>query len=224
MLVTYIAACLFLYLSHAIPSAAGIRGWLVGLMGASVYRALYSVLSLFAVVWFVWSYSTTDIAGWLYTPAAFVIWAALFLLPLAFFLMVARLGTPYGDLDKPAAVRGIYRITRFPGSWGVLIWALVHLAATGDLKRVIAFGTFALVAVTALVKNEYVIRQQQGAEARDFFQATSFLPFAATLFGRQKISLAETGWKIPLVSLLLFLMFLVLHPVLFGVDPLSLLP
>lgn len=221
---TYVAACLFLYLSHAVPSAPGVRGWLVAVMGGRVFRVLYSVLSLVAIVWFVWAYSVADIDGRLYAPVAGVIWAALVLLPLAIFFMVARFGTPYGELARPTDVRGIYRITRFPGSWGVLIWAVVHLAATGDLKRAAAFGTFALIAITALTKNEYVIRKEQGGEARRFHGATSFLPFAAVMSGRQEISLTEIGWKIPLVSLLLFFVFLGLHPLLFGVDPLSLLP
>ena len=220
---SYISACLFLYLSHVIPSAPGVRGRLVALLGARVFRILYSVVSTAAVVWFVWAYRVSEMGGWVFAPLPGIIWGAMVLIPIAIFLMVARVGTPYGEIARPAGVRGIYRITRFPGSWGVLLWALVHLAATGDLKRVAAFGTFALIAATALVKNEYVIRREPGAEARQFVEATGFFPLAAILTGRQRFAGREIGWRIFLVSFLVTGLLLALHPVLFGVNPLHLI-
>ena len=127
---SYIAACLFLYFSHVIPSAPGVRGRLVALLGARVFRILYSVVSTAAVVWFVWAYRVSEMDGWIFAPLPGIIWGAVALVPIAIFLMVARVGTPYGEITKPAGVRGIYRITRFPGSWGVLLCAFVLLAAT----------------------------------------------------------------------------------------------
>lgn len=220
---SYIAACLFLYFSHIIPSAPGVRGRLVALLGARSFRILYSVVSTAAVVWFVWAYSVSEMGGWIFTPLPGIIWGAMALIPIAIFLMVARVGTPYGEIARPAGVRGIYRITRFPGSWGVLLWALVHLAATGDIKRVVAFGTFALIAATALLKNEYVIRREPGAEARQFVEATGFFPFTAIFIGRQRFARREIGWRIFLVSFLVTGLLLALHPVLFGVNPLHLI-
>lgn len=220
---SYIAACLFLYLSHIIPSAPGVRGRLVALLGARSFRILYSVVSTAAVVWFVWAYSVSEMGGWIFTPLPGIIWGAMALIPIAIFLMVARVGTPYGEIARPAGVRGIYRITRFPGSWGVLLWALVHLAATGDIKRVVAFGTFALIAATALLKNEYVIRREPGAEARQFVEATGFFPFVAICTGRQRLVGREIGWRIFLVSFLVTGLLLALHPLLFGVNPLHLI-
>lgn len=223
LVVTYIAACLFLYFSHVIPSAPGVRGRLVVLLGAQTFRILYSVVSIAAVVWFVWAYSVSEMSGWVFTPLPGIIWAAVTLIPIAIFLMVARVGTPYGEIAKPAGARGIYRITRFPGSWGVLLWALVHLAATGDIKRVVAFGTFVLIAATALLKNEYVIRREPGAEARHFVEATGFFPLAAIYAGRQRLVGREIGWRIFLVSFLVTGLLLALHPLLFGVNPLHLI-
>lgn len=219
---SYIAACLFLYFSHTIPSAPGVRRWLVAWLGARTFRIVYSIISTIAVVWFVWAYRVSEMGGWIFTPPPGVVWVALAGIPIAIFLMVARVGTPYGEIAKPADVRGIYRITRFPGSWGVLLWALVHLAATGDIKRVVAFGTFALIAATALLKNEYVIRREPGAEAKQFVEATGFFPFAAIFNGPQRFVGREIGWKIPSISILLAGLLLVLHPVLFGAAPLYL--
>lgn len=221
---TYIAACLALYLSHVIPSAPGVRARLLDLMGPKVFRGLYSLVSIVTVLWFMSAYRGSGPGGQLFVPAGWIIWPALVAVPLALFLIVARLGTPFGEIAKPEAVRGIYRVTRFPGSWGVLLWAMVHLGATGDTKRVLAFGTFTLIALTALVKNEYVLGKASGAEARAFRDQTGFIPFAEIFAGRQKLVLRELGWKIPLASLLLFIGVLALHPFLFGAHPLALLP
>lgn len=170
------------------------------------------------------AYRVSEPGVQLYTPPGEVVWLALLWLPIAFFLMAARLFTPYGEIEKPEPAQGIYRITRFPGSWGVLVWALIHVASTGDARRVVAFGTFTLIALTALLKNEYVIGRARGPEAAAFREETSFVPFVAILAGRQRLDVAEIGWKLPLASLLLFIVLLMLHPILMGVDPLALLP
>lgn len=221
---TYIAACLVLYLSHVIPSAPVVRAWLLDLMGPKAFRVVYSLVSTVTVAWFILAYRSSGPGEQLFVPAGWIIWLALIVVPLALFLMVARLGTPFGEIAKPEAVRGIYRVTRFPGSWGVLLWATVHLGATGDAKRVLAFGTFTLIALTALLKNEYVLGKEQSAEARAFRDQTRFFPFAEILTRRQNPVLRDLGWKIPLASILLFIGVLALHPFLFGVDPLDLLP
>ena len=219
----YLAATLFLYLSHAIPSAPGVRDRLVTWLGARAFRVVYSLVSIVSVVWFVRAYGAVDMGRAIYSPPPGIVWAALILVPVALFLMVARLMTPFGEQASPIAVRGIYRVTRFPGSWGVLLWALVHLAASGDLKRIIAFGTFALIAATALLKNNYVIRRQESDAAREFVGATGVFPFSAIVAGRQKFSGREIGWKILCVSVLVTGLVLVLHPLLFGINPLHLL-
>lgn len=221
---TYIAACLALYFSHVIPSAPFVRARLLDLVGPKIFRVVYSLVSTVTVLWFILAYRLSGPGEQLFVPAGWIIWAALALVPLALFLIVARLGTPFGELAKPGAVRGIYRVTRFPGSWGVLIWATVHLCATGDTKRVLAFAIFTLIALTALVKNEYVLGKERGAEARAFRDQTSFFPFVGLFTGRQNVALSELGWKIPLASVLLFTGVLALHPFLFGANPLALLP
>ena len=55
----------------------------------------------------------------------------------------------------------------------MLIWAGLHLAATGDLKRVALFATMAAIALFAIVKNEWVLRRSPRAEARAFRLASS---------------------------------------------------
>lgn len=220
---SYIAASVFMYLSHSIPSAPGVRGWLIARLGTRLFRTLYSVVSLAAIVWFVWAFSASELEGSLFNPAPGVIWIALVLIPFAIYLMVGRIGTPFGEMSRPVEARGVYLISRFPGSWGVLLWAVVHLAATGDLKRVIAFGTFALIAITALVKNELVVRGETSPEAVRFVDATGIIPFSRIVTQRQKFSMPGLGWKLPLISVFLFGLLLYLHSPLLDINPLDLI-
>ena len=216
----YLCAVAFLYLSHAIPSAPGMRARLFERLGARNFRIFYSTLSSVAALWFIWAYVTTDISGMVYAPLPGSAHIAVLLMPLALFAMVARIATPFGELSEPRPVRGIYRITRFPGSLGVLLWSLIHLAATGDLKRVLAFFVFALIALTALIKNERVLAREERAVAKAFRSETALLPFGKGV-GLGFTGLKEVDWKVILGVAVLYVGLLVLHPFILGVGPLD---
>jgi uncharacterized membrane protein len=67
----------------------------------------------------------------LWVPPGWGAGAARFLMPLAFFLVVAAY--------LPSNVRWI---TRHPMLWGISIWAVAHLLANGDAASVGLFGSF----------------------------------------------------------------------------------
>ena len=216
-----IAAAGALFANHAVLSAPGIRPALIGRLGQAGFQAVHASLSTVALAWFVWAYAAMQDNRLLYSPLPHAGRAAVVLMPLAFLLVVARLMTRPGDRAASAPARGIYRITRYPGSIGLLIWAGLHLAATGDLKRVVLFATMAAIALVAILKNEWVLRRAQGIQARSLYEARSVLPFAALVKSRERLHAAEIGWRIPLLALLAYGAVLLAHPVLFGVDPLD---
>jgi uncharacterized membrane protein len=111
-------------------------------------------------------------------------------------------------------------VTRHPGSIGLLIWAGLHLATTGDLKRVIFFATMGAIALFAIAKNEWVLRRATDGESRSFLAASSLVPFAA-LAADWRLLLGEIGWRIPALALAAYAATLLLHPLLFGADPLD---
>ena len=215
-----IAAAIALFASHAVLSAPAIRPALIGRLGRVGFQAVHAGLSTVTLAAFIWTYASFEANRLLYPPLPHAGRAAVLLMPLAFFLVVARLMTRSGDSVGPSSARGICRITRHPGSMGLLLWAGLHLAATGDLKRVVLFATMAAIALVAIVKNEWVLRGTPG-EARGFRDATGVLPFAAIVQGRQRLELLELGWRIPLFALLAYGIMLWAHPLLFGVDPLD---
>jgi uncharacterized membrane protein len=100
-----------------------------------------------------------------------------------------------------------------PGSLGVLLWAVVHLLNLGDPRAVILFGGFALIALTAVIKNLV----GAGAQRRE----VGWVPFAAIARRRQAWVWREIGWWRLGLVLLVYGSLIYLHPIVIGRDPLS---
>jgi uncharacterized membrane protein len=216
-----IAAALALIASHAVLSAPVIRPALVGSLGKPGFHALHAGVSTLALAAFIAAYSAFDQNRLLFAPWTWSGRVAVIAMPLAFLLVLGRLLTPSGEPGAPKPPRGIYRITRHPGSFGLLLWAGLHVAATGDLKRVILFATMAAIALFAIVKNEWVLRRTTGPAAQTFRAGTSVFPFGALATVGDWARLAEIGWRIPAIALVAYAAALAAHPRVFGVDPLD---
>lgn len=220
----YLASAVLLFASHAIPSWPGVRPALLGRLGRPGFIALHSLLSVATLALFVIAYQGADTAGHLFFPADGAAKLTAALMPAALFLMLARVTTKFGEPPAPLPAAGIYRITRFPGSMGLLLWALLHLQATGDARRFILFATMAAIALFAMVKNDWVLRHSPSPAAAAFRAETSAVPFAAILSGRQRRVWREIGLGRVAGALLLYAAILHAHPLVFGVDPLYWLP
>ncbi|ALG70649.1 membrane protein [Azospirillum thiophilum] len=212
-------AAALLFLSHALPSWPGLRPALIARLGRGGFAALHSAGSLATLALFVLAYRAADGGEVLFTPAGWAAPLVVLAMPLVFLLLVARITTRFGSQDAPDPPRGIYRLTRAPGSLALLLWALVHLNATGDGRRVLLFGTMAAIALFALVKNEVVLRR--GPAGRAFRDRTSLLPLAGPQGLRDTAAgLAEMGPARLAGGLAAYGAMLAAHPWLFGVDPL----
>ena len=128
---------------------------------------------------------------------------------------------PPETLQGAETVRGIFRVTRHPFQWSVVLWAAVHLIANGDLAGVILFGAFGALGLigTCLIDRKYAARR--GADWQAFAAASSNLPFAAIVAGRQRFVFAEIGWWRVILGLAVYLVLLAVHPWLFGAAPLA---
>ncbi|WP_448204364.1 NnrU family protein [Azospirillum sp. sgz302134] len=211
-------AALFLFVSHAVPSWPGVRPALIARLGRGGFVALHSLGSLLALGLFVWAYREAGGGALLFEPARWAAPLVVALMPVAFLLIVARITTKFGEPDAPNPPAGIYRVTRFPGSMGLLLWALLHLQATGDGRRVVLFATMAAIALFAMAKNDWLLRRTDAGRA--FRAQTSALPFAAILQGRQRLAAGEIGWTRLLGALAAYAAMIVIHPWIFGVSPL----
>ncbi|HXV24266.1 MAG TPA: NnrU family protein [Alphaproteobacteria bacterium] len=219
-----IATALLLFASHGVLSAPGIRPALIGRFGRGGFQALHATASTATFVAFLRAYAAFDANRQLYAPLPGSGPMAVLLMPIAFFLVTARVMTPFGEAAALSPPHGIYSVTRHPGSIGLLIWAGLHLAATGDLKRVIFFATMGAIALFAIAKNEWVLRQGNEKGHRSFLESSSLIPFMALVSRGPHSAAAGIGWPIPAAAFLAYTAMLLLHPVLFGIDPLDWLP
>ncbi len=204
--------------THFLPSTP-LRPALVKAMGEWPYRGLYSIVALATLVWMVRSYAHAPVEplwpGWRPLP--------LFVMPFAFVLLAcgyARNPTAVGAdrlLHSEEPARGMIRVTRHPLMWAVILWSLVHVLALGDLKSVIFFG--GLFALAALGTVSIDSRKKANPDWPRFRAMTSNLPFLAIAQGRNRLAWREIGWAKPAIGLGLYVVFLFLHPLLFGVRP-----
>ncbi len=216
-----ILACLLFLATHFVPSTP-LRGALVKAVGPWPYTGLYSLVAFATIGWMIWAYARAPMEP---------LWPGLRLLPaivlpVSFVLLAcglfARNPTIVGAdklLKSPDPARGMIRVTRHPLMWSFLIWALAHIAARGDLKSLIFFGTFALLAGGGTLLMDRRKRQTLGEDWARFAAVTSNIPFAAILQGRNRFDAKEIGWRNPLIGLALYGLFFWLHPVFFGTRP-----
>jgi len=221
------ASAYFLFIHFAI-SGTRWRDALVARLGEGPYRGLFSLASVVGLVWMIYAYRhAPTVPLWGALPGV----RPLALVPvcLAFLLVVIGLATPsptqVGAEAKLTqgveAVRGIVRITRHPFLWGVALWALVHLAANGDLASLVLFGALLLLALGGTAAIDAKRRRKLGAAWEAFARVTSSVPFAAIIGGRNSLAAAlrEIGVVRPLIALIAYALVLHFHGRLFGAPP-----
>ena len=197
---------MLLFVTHTIPSAPGIRDWLIERLGRRVFFALHGLVSTVLLVWIILIYMNTE-PDFVWAPPQWHRWAAVLIMPVALWLIAARL------MLKPAEVpRGIYRICATPGSTGTLIWSLLHLMNIGHASAIAAFVAFASIAAVSVFKNWRV--------APDAVRAVGPVPFFAIIAGRQQISADDISFKPLIAGLIVWVLLLTLHAPVLGVDPL----
>ncbi len=206
-----VAATAAFLLTHFVSSTP-LRARLVGAMGEWPYRGVYSVLAFATLAWMIVAY-----AGAPREPLwpGFQ-WVPLVVMPLAFVLIVCgywRNPTMVGAdrlLKSEDPARGIIRITRHPIMWGIMLWAAAHIAARGELRALIFFGSLLLLAALGTLLMDS--RKRSNPDWPRFARATSHVPFVAIAQRRNRISWREIGWLRPVIGISLFVAVLFIHP------------
>jgi uncharacterized membrane protein len=227
MLDLWAAAAFFLAI-HLAVSGTRLRDRITGAIGETPYMALFSLVSLGGIVWLVMAFNAAQFeANRLYWVApAWLAHLTPLVMIVAFLFAVIGLTTPNptavkaeGLLDQPESIRGMLRITRHPFLWGVMLWAAMHIAVNGDKAAIIFFGTFLLLAALGTISIDEKRRRKLGPKWEAFAHATSNLPFAAILSGRNRLAAGELGWWRILAALAAFGAIFYGHLWLFGVSP-----
>ncbi len=220
-----VAAALFLGL-HVLVSGTPLRAVIVGRIGEGPYKGLFALASLVALVWMALSYGGADYVE-LWDAGMGAKHLALAVMPFAFILAVGAFTTRNptvtgmeGALRAGDAARGILKVTRHPFLWSVVLWALVHLLANGDLASLLLFGTMLVLALLGPPLIDAKRARSHGEDWGRYLAVTSNLPFAAIVGGRARLGLAEIGWWRIGLGLALYAAFLLAHVFIFGVTPL----
>ena len=213
-----VAATAAFLLTHFVTSTP-LRPKLVAAMGEWPYRGVYSLVAFVTLGGMIWAFA--------HAPRE-VLWSGLrelpiFVMPFAFILIACgyfRNPTMVGAealLRSEDPARGMIRITRHPIMWGLMLWAGAHIVAGGDLRSLVFFGGFLLVALVGTLSMDR--RKRANPDFPRFAAVTSHVPFVAIAQGRNRLDWREIGWQRPLIGLVAFAILLGLHPWLFGARP-----
>lgn len=125
-------------------------------------------------------------------------------------------GAPAAMAQPP---RGMFRVTRHPMLWSFAIWAAVHAIGNGDTASIVFFGAFLVTALAGMPSIDAKLTRRNPATWQALSAATSALPFAAIVAGRNRFVLREIGWVTSAIGVIAWAALLWLHPFLFGVAP-----
>jgi len=220
-----IAACLFFLGMHWIISGSPLRTPIVNLIGEKLFKTLFSLSIFVAIGWMAMAYANApDLPTWGTVVQLKPVSLVLMLLA---FLMITTGATDKNPttlgLVPPDQVeaRGMVRITRNAGLFGLGLWGLAHLIVNGDVASHWLYGTFAFQGLIAPLNMERKYRARYGEAWTKFTDQTSYIPFAAIIAGRNKLVIRELNIWGALTGLALFLLLLWFHQSWFGVSPLS---
>ena len=220
------AAAIFFVGIHFTISGSSLRGKIVGLIGERPFQGLFSLMSLFGIVWLSRAYRQAEYVHLWAKPLALRP-VALMVMLVAFFFVVLAFTSPNPTavgggalLAEKEPAQGIQRITRHPFLWGVALWSFSHLVLNGDLASVIFFGSFLILTIAGPFSIDRKRKKAFGDAWNRFAGLTSNVPFMAIIQGRNSLKIHEIGWWPPLLAFILYGFFLHFHNTLFGVSPL----
>lgn len=191
------ASLLFLG-THFGLSSTPLRAQLVGLFGATGFLGVYTLVAVATLGYLIWLYVELPRFEYFWLPNPSLYWLPKVAMPIAFIFMLGgflvRNPTQVGQeggMRDPQSRAGLVRITRHPFMWSVMLWSASHIAANGDKVSVVFFGTFFLLGLIGTLAIDHKKALAHGDDWIEFSAATSNVPFAAILGGRNKLVIAE---------------------------------
>lgn len=119
----------------------GLRGLVVKAMGEGMFAIFYSILSAVGLALIVYGHILSHPSETVWTPPAWTRTLALISIPVSLVLVISAY--------VPSHVRAVLR---HPMTIGILVWAVTHALANGELANLVLFGSFAVWAFITLVE------------------------------------------------------------------------
>lgn len=184
--------------THLGISSTGLRGWLVSRVGQGAYLGLYSLIAAVTLGFLIFAYNSAPPAELLWAPSVALRWVALLLMPVAMILMLGGFFAPNptgvgmeGKITSVGDGVGMTRITRHPLQWSFVLWAVVHVLANGDLRSLVLFAAIGTVSLFGSMLMDRKKAATLGEDWARYAAATSNLPFAAIVSGRNRLVASE---------------------------------
>lgn len=195
-----LAAVLFLG-THLGISSTVLRGRLVAMLGEGGYLIAYSLVAALTLGYLIWMYGALPRYGYFWLPSPELYMVPKVVMPIAMILLVGgfmvrnptAVGMESSLREGPGdqLARGVTRITRHPFQWAVVLWAATHLIANGDRVSVVFFTTFLVLGLAGSVLIDRKKSAKLGSAWQRYAEATSNLPFAAIINGRNRLAVKE---------------------------------
>ncbi len=210
--------------AHIGLAGTRLRDAMVARLGERGFRGLFSLFSILAIVWLVAAYAHAGTWSVWVAPDWLRYLVVILMLPTLMLFagsLTVRNPTLIGveGAGAPQAV-GITRITRHPMLVAFAVWAGLHALAGGDAASLLFFGAFLVTSLAGMPSLDAKLERRAPGVWTAFLRATSIVPFAAILQGRNRLVLGEIGWQAPLGGLLLWALLFAFHATLFGASPL----
>lgn len=200
-------------ISHIALARFRLKAMLVNRFGRTAYVLGYSILSVVLMGWVIWALRSAD---------RLLLWAApqwgygvAVLLTCVSFILIgigAMTPNPFSVAVRNTAFNpkkpGFIGWMRHPIIWGLSLWGAAHLPVNGDWPSVVLFGGSAAFGAIGVARLERRKRDEFGAGTWQRMTRARGHIDRCSIYGL-------------LVGLVLWLGFLALHPILFGVDPLA---
>ncbi len=205
------------FASHRLAAWPAVKARLVARIGARGFTLAYSAMSVVLLTWVIVAAGRApyvELWGW----QPWMNHLTLSLMALATLVFVLAIGRPnplsFGgwnnerfDPDDPGLVGWV----RHPLLLVLGLWSAAHLVPNGDLAHVLMFGQFLLFSLLGVVIVDRRRRRQLGAGE-----------WARLMKRRRRLRPGLNGLVRLAIALLLYGLLLWLHPMVIGVDPLTL--
>jgi uncharacterized membrane protein len=215
--------------THLIISSSAIRPGLIARVGEQPYRGIYSFIGFATLIPLIVVFAGHKHSGpmlWYARADGPMRWLTWALMLLAFIMLVSGLVTPSpASIGAPArgapTPRGLLKVSRHPSFVAFALFGFAHMLMNGWLGDLIFFGTFPLLGIVGGKAQDARKLREIGDGYRKFMDETSFFPGLALMSGRLKWASADMPWAGILVGIALAIVTIVVHPWLFGGQPLG---
>jgi uncharacterized membrane protein len=212
--------------THVGLASRRVREPLVAVLGPLGFFALFSLIAT-ATFWALLAYYAghrfEGVAGLDAGRVALVRWVLMGVIALGIVLIVAGLVVyprlPVALFGQPiGAPRGIERVTRHPFFVGTALLGLAHVLLAPHLAGAVFMGGFAVLGIGGALHQDAKYRRARGQAYAEYAAATSIVPFAAILRGRQAFALGDLPIGAFVVGIGLAVVLRLSHASLFAHD------